>query len=236
MLPMPAEKPPMDRSAWLAQRRAAVEAQFDAESGAYDAEGGAYPTPLHRSFIERLTATTPAGGVVLDAACGTGKWFAAVVEAGRRVVGVDQSAGMLAQARAKGLAERVERVGLQELPFESEFDAAMVIDAMENVSPEDWPLVARNLARALKPGGHLFLTLEEQEEADVDEAFRQLTASGQPAVRGEVTEGDVAGYHFYPGRAQALAWLADAGFELVAEDYDDHGDWGYRLLLLRRSA
>ena len=149
------------------------------------------------------------------------------------MVGVDQSAGMLAQAAAKGLAERTEQVGLQDLTFEQEFDAAMVVDAMENVSPEDWPRVARNLARALKPGGHLFLTLEEvADEAELEETHRRLTASGQPAVRGEVIEGDVAGYHYYPGRTQALEWLTDAGLSPVAEEYDDHGDWGYRLFLL----
>ena len=225
----------MDRVRWLAERRRAVEADYDNEASSYNSDGGDYPTPLHRSFIDRLLETTPEAGLVLDAACGTGKWFAPVVDAGRRVVGIDQSPGMVAHARAKQLAERVEQIGLQELRFQAEFDAAMVVDAMENVPPDDWPLVVEGIARALKPGGHLFLTLEEQSDAVVDEAHRHLTAAGHPVVRGEIIEGDVAGYHFYPGRASALAWLADAGFVLVAEDYDDHGDWGYRLLLLQES-
>jgi hypothetical protein len=80
---------------------------------------------------------------------------------------------------------------------------------------------------------HLLLTLEEVDDRDVEAAFRTLTAQGLPAVRGEIIEGDVAGYHHYPGRARALSWLTDAGFTLLDEDYDDHGDWGYRLLLLR---
>jgi len=225
----------MDRTSWLAERRRAVEADYDDESSEYEAEGGFYLTPLHRSFVDRLLETTPEDGLVLDAACGTGKWFAPVVEADRRVVGTDQSAGMVAQARAKALAQRVEQIGLQELQFQAEFDAAMVVDAMENVSPEDWPVVVGNLRRAVKPGGHLFLTLEEVDDAEVDEAHRQLTAAGHPAIRGEIIEGDVAGYHFYPGRERALAWLTDAGFTLLAEAYDDHGDWGYRLFLLQRS-
>ena len=76
---------------------------------------------------------------MLDAACGTGKYFGMVLEAGRRVVGNDQSAGMLARARARFPAVPLERVGLQELAFNGEFDAVMCIDAMENVPPEDWP-------------------------------------------------------------------------------------------------
>jgi hypothetical protein len=57
-----------------------------------------------------------------------------------------------------------------------------------------------------------------------------------PAVRGEVVEGDVAGYHYYPGRERAGAWLAEAGLEVVDELVVDHGPWRYRHLLLRRRA
>ena len=148
-------------------------------------------------------------------------------------MGVDQAPGMAAQARAKRIADSVEDIGLQELAFDGEFDGVMVVDAMENVPPEDWPIVLANLRRALRPGGHLYLTLEEQDEADTASTFQQLSASGAPAVVGEVIEGDVAGYHYYPGRAQALAWIADAGFEPVAEDYDQQAGWGYRHLFLR---
>jgi ubiquinone/menaquinone biosynthesis C-methylase UbiE len=40
-----------------------------------------------------------------------------VAEAGLRVVGTDQSAGMLAQARARGIALETHHIGLQELDF-----------------------------------------------------------------------------------------------------------------------
>jgi SAM-dependent methyltransferase len=223
-----------DRAMWLRERRAAVEAEYDLEAAEYDENP--YPSDQHAGFIDRLLATCPPGGVVLDAPCGTGQYFARVAASGRRIVGIDQSAGMLAQARARGIAERTEHVGLQELRFEAEFDAAMTIDAIENVPPEEWPLVVRNVRRALKPGAHYYLTVEEVEEATTDEAFATLQERGVPAVRGEVIEGDTAGYHYYPGRGQALAWLEEAGFELVAEDLEWHDDWGYRHLLLQSSA
>lgn len=221
----------MDRNDWLAERRAAVEAQYDEEAPGY--EDDFYPVPLHSAFIDRLLARTPRGGVVLDAPCGTGRWFGQVAASGRRVVGVDQSAGMLAQARARGIAESLRQVGLQELPFEAEFDAAMTVDAMENIPPEDWPLVLANLRRALRPGALFYLTVEELNEADIDEAAATQSAQGLPTVRGEVVEGDTAGYHYYPGREQALAWLAEAGFTVVDEDLDWQDDWGYRHLLAR---
>ena len=221
------------RAAWLRDRRAAVEAQYDLELAEYDDHP--YPASLHAAFIDRLLATCPPAGIVLDAPCGTGQYFPQVAASGRRVAGVDQSAGMLAQARQRGIAERLEHIGLQELSYEAAFDGVMTVDAMENVPPEDWPVVIANIRRALKPGGHYYLTIEEVSDDDVEAAFRALQQSGAPAVRGEVIEGDVAGYHFYPGRERALAWLAEAGFAVVAEDTEWHDDWGYRHLLLRQN-
>ena len=221
----------MDRTAWLRERREAVRADYDADAATYDASP--YPTTSHTAFIDRLVATCPVGGIVLDGPCGTGQYFARIRDAGRRVAGIDQSAGMLGQARRRGLAERLERVGLQEMAFEAEFDGALTVDAMENVPPEDWPTVVANVRRALRPDGHWYLTVEEIEDADIQSAFETQQASGVPSVRGEVVEGDTAGYHYYPGREQALAWLREGGFEVVAEDREWHDDWGYRHLLLR---
>jgi SAM-dependent methyltransferase len=228
--PAPGEDPP-DRRAWLAERRAAVEADYDADAQTYDAEP--YPARSHTTFVRRLLENCPAGGTVLDAPCGTGRYFDLVREAGRHVVGIDQSAGMLAQARARGIADRLAQVGLQELTFDAEFDGVMTIDAMENVPPEDWPLVLANLHRAVRPNGHLYLTVEEISEADIDAAFTDEQARRLPAVRGEVIEGDTAGYHFYPGRDQVIRWLAAEGLDIVAEDFDQEDGWGYRHLLVR---
>jgi SAM-dependent methyltransferase len=225
----------MDRRAWLAERRAATVAEYDAEAATYEAH--AYPVEAHRRFVARLLDTCPPGGVVLDAPCGTGRYFPLVAAAGRRVVGIDQSAGMLAEARAKGIAESLQHVGLQELALEDAFDAVMTIDAMENVPPEDWPGVLANLHRALRPRGHLYLTVEEGHEAVVEAAFESLAGRGLPAVRGEVTEEGSAGYHYYPGRERVLGWIAAEGLEVVAEEYEHVRDaWGYRHFLIRASA
>jgi len=220
----------MDREAWLRERREAVMADYDADAATYDESP--YATTSHTTFIDRLLASCPPDGIVLDAPCGTGQYFARVRDAGRRVVGIDQSAGMLDQARRRGLAERVERLGLQEMAFEAEFDGAMTVDAMENVPPEDWRLVVRNLRRAVKPGGYLYMTVEEVEQNDIDEAWDRNRELGLPAVRGEIVEGDTAGYHFYPGRDQVREWLVAEGLEIVGEAFDQEDGWGYWHLFL----
>src|SRR6476659_9157739 len=215
----------MDREAWLRERRGAVMADYDADAATYD--DSPYPTTSHTTFIDRLLASCPPGGIVLDAPCGTGQYFARIRDAGRRVVGIDQSAGMLAQARRRGLAERLEQIGLQELAFDAEFDGAMTVDAMENVPPEDWPLVILNLRRAVKPGAHLYLTVEEISDTDIDAAWAENLERGLPAVRGEVVEGDTAGYHYYPGRERVREWLTAEGLELLDEATDQEEGWAY---------
>ena len=221
----------MDRTDWLRERRAAVRAEYDAEAATYDDEP--YPTTSHTTFIDRLIATTPVGGLILDAPCGTGQYFGRVRDAGRRVVGIDQSDGMLEEARRRGIAERVEQVGLQELAFDGQFDAAMTVDAMENVPPEDWPLVLRNLRRAVRPDSHLYLTVEEVADAEIEEAWQANRQRGLPAVRGEIVEGDTAGYHYYPGRERIRAWFAVEGLMIVEEATDQEDGWGYWHLLVQ---
>jgi ubiquinone/menaquinone biosynthesis C-methylase UbiE len=89
----------MDRRVWLAECQEAVIATYDAAAPAYDEHES--PSDMQREWVARAAGLIPAGGTVLDALCGTGKYFPVVAVAGHRIVGVDQSAGMLAQARAR---------------------------------------------------------------------------------------------------------------------------------------
>jgi SAM-dependent methyltransferase len=221
----------VDRQAWLRERRQTAEERHDAiHAFTYDDQFGEIG-PTHRRFVADLLERCPPGGIVLDAACGTGKYFAMVTDSGRRVVGTDQSTGMLARARARFPAVPLERVGLQELAFEAEFDAVMCIDAMENVPPEEWPRVAANLRRAVRSGGPVYLTVEEPNRADLDRVQADAIVRGLPVVPGEMAE-EGAGYHYYPSRDQVAGWLEEAGLVVVAEEVSDEGDgYGYLHLL-----
>jgi len=78
---------------------------------------------------------------------------------------------MLARAAAKFPTVLIEKVGLQEMEYQDAFEGAVCVDAMEMVSPEDWPVVLQNLCRALKPDGYLYLTVELAAENEVQDAF-----------------------------------------------------------------
>jgi ubiquinone/menaquinone biosynthesis C-methylase UbiE len=169
----------MDRQSWLDERRAAVRAISDAEAPTYDRN--VYPTEAQHEWVARLLRMAPPGGLVLDAPCGTGRYFPMVVEAGLRVAGIDGSAGMLEQARARYRRSRWNRWRSRTWRG-SGIDAVMTIDAMENVPPEDWPPVLRNLHRAVRPGGQSPMTVEEIDDAQIEAAFLDLSARGGGAA------------------------------------------------------
>jgi cyclopropane fatty-acyl-phospholipid synthase-like methyltransferase len=221
----------MERQVWLAERRAALVAGYDAEAATYDDEE--YPWDMQREWVARVLRLIRPGATVLDAPCGTGKYFPMLAAAGVRVAGVDQSAGMLAKAEERGIAFSLERLSLQELSYAGRFDAVLTIDAMQHIPPEDWPGVLANLHRAARPGGWLYLTVHEMERHHLERAFQGLSARGLPVVRGELAEPDTPGYHYCPGRDQAVGWFGQQGLAMAGEGFRRENGWGYRHFLLR---
>jgi SAM-dependent methyltransferase len=101
---------------------------------------------------------------VLDVATGTGRLPLALLrepDFGGQVIGVDRSAGMLAQAQV-GLQEYADRVSFlrqdaEMLSFgDAIFDAVTCLEALEFMGHP--VAVLRELVRVLKPGGLLLLT------------------------------------------------------------------------------
>jgi SAM-dependent methyltransferase len=151
--------PAAERRAWLRDRRRVDEQQEDALAGDYDAQWGEIES-THHGFAERFLSRLPPTGRVLDAACGTGKYFPMVLAHGRSLLGVDHAGAALAIAAAKFPQVPTERHDLQELPYRREFDGVLCVDAMEFVPPEEWPAVLEQFRQALRPGGWLYLTVE----------------------------------------------------------------------------
>jgi SAM-dependent methyltransferase len=215
--------PPADRRAFVAERRAASAHRFDTiHSPDYDEHWGAI-SPSHAAFAARLAGLVRPGGAVLDAACGTGKYWPALLAAGLSVTGVDQSAGMLAQARRKHPDVLSQVLPLQDLAsLEDRFDGLICVDAMECVAQEDWSVVLAGFFAVLLPDAPAYVTVELPD--------RPLPPPTDPRqLPGELTEG--GGYHYYPPKDLVRGWLAEAGF-VVADEADADQYW--HLLLTRR--
>jgi SAM-dependent methyltransferase len=218
---------PADRGAWLRSLRRVNEHQEDALAGGFDAHWGEIE-PTHQAFVERFLSRLPPGGRVLDAACGTGKYFGMVLASGRQLLGVDHAGALLALAAAKFPQVPTDQHDLQDLPYQGEFDGVLCVDAMEFVPPEDWPPVLQRFHQALRSGGWLYLTVELAPDDRVRAANQAARRSGLPVVDGEVIwEGPDGYYHHYPSMGQVRGWLAEAGFSIDGEAEGPWHEQGY---------
>ncbi len=185
----------------------------------YDQNWGGYINESHRMVLDRFLNLCPPGGTILDAACGTGKYWPIVLASGRTVHGTDQSRQMLLRAQAKFPDMPAEKLGLQEMRFVEVFDGIICMDAMEVVPPEDWPLVMENFHRALKPEGYLYFTVELIDAGELQDALRAARDRGLPVVEGEWAPEDR--YHYYPKIEQVRTWAQAAGFAILEEAVGD---------------
>ena len=250
----------MERAEWLKKVRAQAEALYDHIAPAYWFKFGKYPDAMHCRFIDKFLGRLGAHSAILDAACGAGLYDGMLLEAGHSVLGIDQSGGMLARAREVFPQElfpglRYSKMGLQEIDFLGEFDGVICVDALEHVSPEDWPEILARFQKALRPGGMLYVTVDAAELGDYREAYERARAMGLPVVFGEVADEldavyaeatalealdpralsgerlDLSVYHYHPSLEQVRLWLAQAGMAIEEEGGD-----GYAHFLARKNA
>src|SRR5262245_11212755 len=115
---------------------------------------------------------------ILDAGCGTGLCGPLMAPYARRLVGVDLSERMLAQARARGTYDELVKGELTAyLSGATEaFDVIVSADTLVYFGPLE--SVAAAAANALRPGGRLIFTVEEMVEASGD-AGHSLSLHGR---------------------------------------------------------
>jgi SAM-dependent methyltransferase len=222
----------MNRLDWLKLKRHSTEERYDRLwAPIYDDNWGEID-PVHQRFVTQLANACPETGSILDAACGTGKYWPILLASGRRFTGIDKSRAMLNRATRKYPQVRVKKFGLQEMNFQEAFDLILCIDAMEMVFPEDWPQVLGNFHKALKQDGQLYFTVEIADHETIERDYRSAIDLGLPVVYGEsvfaTSEGEEdGGYHFYPPMEQVRKWITEAGFTIKeeAEANDYHHFW-----------
>ena len=241
----------MERAQWLRKIRQITEGLYDRVSPEYWTAYGSYENDAQCTYIQKFLERIPPHSTLLSAACGAGRYDGMLLEAGHSVIGIDQSEGMLSQARNHFPQARYQKTGLQEMDFEEAFDGMICMDTLEHIFPEDWPVILKNFQKALKPGGVLYFTLELPEE-DLEASYGRSRAKGLPVVLGELadevedayariqevgTEEHVPGelaataaYHYYPSLEQVRIWLEEAGFKVEEQGTGS----GYEHFLVRK--
>lgn len=119
------------------------------------------------AFLVELAEET--GGPILELGCGTGRLLLPLARLGYRVVGVDTSNEMLAIAQEKSALESAaiqERVKLMlgdlgETVLDTRFCLAVIpYNTAMHLSPAALTAGLRNVRRQLKPGGVLFIDVD----------------------------------------------------------------------------
>ena len=137
-----------------------LETEYGRLSGTYDSMSVAHLCALTLAGFVGETAGTEGPGFLLDAACGTGFMGFLLRDRYERIVGIDLSPDMLAEAEKKGVYDELVRgdisVALDTL--EGSFDLITCCDALYHLS--DLSGFFAGAASRLAPGGTLALSVD----------------------------------------------------------------------------
>jgi len=130
----------------------------------YDSEPYVQATTAEVDFIQAVLGSIEEK-TILDVGCGTGRHALELTRRGFRVCGLDLSAEMLAAARKKahqqGLDVEFIQGDARHLDFNQEFDGVTILCeggfSLMETDQMDFQIL-QGAARALRPGGRLFLT------------------------------------------------------------------------------
>jgi len=120
------------------------------------------PTPEVVRLVDRLGAGR--GRSALDLGCGEGRHTILLARKGYAVTAFDQEPLALEKARralARNRLKAAVRVGDALAPGfdDGSFDLVLDYGCFHHVVTRDWPRYRRQVARILKPGGHLVLSV-----------------------------------------------------------------------------
>jgi len=133
--------------------------QFDRVAKAYEA---VVPSHVKHHYLEKrlkcFTRETGSKGFVLDCGCGTGIFAEALHRHGKRVIGLDNSIGMLREARGKTGVSAVCGDSLK-LPFRTGvFDTVAAVGLIHHILEKDQiERCLRDMIRVTRKGGKVII-------------------------------------------------------------------------------
>jgi len=139
---------------WTQERE--PRAGYRAWSAGYDEPGNpivAIEQPAVWSLLEAIAA-----GQALDVACGTGRHSRRLVELGHDVVGIDATPEMVSLARRNLPEATFIEADLRDMPVDDE-RFGLVVCALALAHVSDLPGAIGEMARALRPGGRLVISV-----------------------------------------------------------------------------
>lgn len=204
-----------NRSKFITEAHRVRRNHFQQTASTYDNRYGQIEQ-THLDCINDLLMAIEPGQEILDVACGTGKYFRTIIESGHSVVGIDDSAEMLACAREKWPDVQTQQIALQDLQhalnLHKRFAGLMCVDAMEWILRDDWPIVLAGFNAVLRPKSPAYINIELPGEYEKAALEGDLLSGARP---GEIIVHEW--YNHFPTRSEVLDWLSGAGFQVTSE-------------------
>jgi trans-aconitate methyltransferase len=180
-----------------------------AEAGKWDAglydEKHSFVGKMAGDLIELLAPQ--AGEEILDVGCGTGHMTAQIAASGAKVMGVDMSASMVAQARRKYPEIMFEVGDARELRMEKKFEAVFSNATLHWINEPGRAVEA--IAQRVKPGGRF--VAEFGGKGNVARFMEAAETAWKKAMPGK----EFPSPWYYPGIAEYAMLLERYGFEVT---------------------
>ncbi|MFY0662381.1 MAG: class I SAM-dependent methyltransferase [Shimia sp.] len=198
----------------FAEIKAGMAAVYERNAAAWDE--GRDTSLREKNWLTRWLEGLPVPAKILDLGCGSGRPLSGYLAGlGHHVCGVDASAAMIARAQANVPGATFQIADMRALDLGQLFDAILSWDAFFHLSPEEQRAALPLILNHLKPGGHLLLTVGD------DEGEVGGTVAGEPVYHGSLSPAE------YRDTLQA------AGFAEVTYTPNDPSVLGRYVLLAR---
>ena len=188
---------------------------YERHAAAWDKARG--KSLFERAWLDRFRALLPAGGNILDLGCGAGEPIARyLIEAGHRVTGIDSSASMIALCRTRFPDARWIVADMRRLALHERFDGILAWDSFFHLTHEDQAAMFPIFAGHAATGAALMFT----------------SGRGHGVAMGEFNGEPL--YHASLDPAEYRRLLAENGFTVATQVFDDPGCGGHSIWLARR--
>lgn len=115
---------------------------------------------------------------VIDIGCGDGRFTRELAQRfpGRQIIGMDFSSRAIALAKAMSPDIDFRCVDIISQPCVERFDLAVLMEVYEHIEPDSCPEFSRSLARLIKRGGLLYLTVPHVNKLIEYKHYRHFTS------------------------------------------------------------
>jgi len=204
----------------IPKQKEIVRTGYDLGSYAYRPDDASDDYGPYAEWVDLLSSLLPTGATVVDLGCGCGLPSTKLLTRHFDVTGVDFSPVQIERAQRLVPQARFICDDMSEVVFEDEsLDAVISFYAIIHVPIDEHPALFQRIARWLKPGGYLLAIVGYEAWSGV-EAYRGIEGA------------EMAWSH--ADEATNVAWIEEAGFDVLDVRFVPEDDSGHCLVLARR--